>query len=103
MIDLPRAHSKHMKQLTPYRRELMLKVMDGDQRLGRVLFYWNSKESSEVEMVLRFLIEKQATGKTLGDWIFHTYGKNSEAFEGAYQWCVSKLDKVLRPKPIIIR
>lgn len=56
-----------MKMLSPKRRELMLRVADGDQRSFVYLFHLNSMR--RCEDILEWLIHHRYTGRSFVDYV----------------------------------
>lgn len=96
-MDLPKSQVREMRQLTPYRRELMLKVMNGDQTLAPIMFKWNFKYG--VEDVLRYLLHQGMTGPSLSMWMSQTYGPN---IHEPFIYLLKQCGQDFRPKPVLI-
>jgi hypothetical protein len=84
-------------QLTPLRRELMLRVMDGDKDLAPIMYSWNRRP--RVEEVLCWLIANRYTGRTLLEFMQHSHGARIHGF---FQWVLQQIEKSPTPPPIIL-
>lgn len=76
-----------MKTMTPTRRELFLRVMDGYPDLRHLFVYWN--QHSRCDQVLHWLIKHHYTGRRLADLFKHRFGPRIWL---PYQWVLDKLD-----------
>lgn len=81
------------------RRELFLRVVDGDMRLPPYLFNWAQRPACDV--VCKWLIKHNMTGKVLHDWMRANF-KNS--MDLPFKWVFSKVqrDPELAKRPTLL-
>lgn len=88
----------HKKQIpNERRRQMMLKVMDGDMRIPPILFSW--KDFARIDDVLEWCIRNRMTGKNLYTWLYGTF-RNS--ILNPLHFIVAKIDKDPEYKPFIV-
>ncbi len=79
------------------RRQLFLQVMDGDARLGAILFAWN--DFARCDEILKWLIVNRITGKNLHAWLQQTF---ANSILKPVEFIVAKIDREPNYKPFIV-
>lgn len=68
------------------RREVFLRVVDNDPRLPPYLFNWMQRPACDV--VCRWLIAHNMTGKVLHDWMKHEFG---QSMDKPFKWVFARV------------
>lgn len=83
--------------LTPFRRELMLRVTEGDPSLGPIMYHYT--HFVRCDEILQWLIQHRITGRLFADW-FHFDQKGS--FLGSAEWVLQKIEKRKKKREIMV-
>jgi hypothetical protein len=83
--------------MTPFTRDLILKVMDGDIRLGRLM--WVFANHKRCDEMLIWCLKNNLKGKELFEWADSVWGFKFSL--PVLQFISKKLDRDLEVKPIL--
>lgn len=94
---VPPHEMKNPKPMSPWIRDLILTVLDGDRALMPVLYYLKSYR--RYEQILLWLIRNRLTGHQFREWISHEWGTR---LMDMTKHILMKIDRGNEPQPIFM-